>query len=183
MSAVLQKRTFTDVNRMFATCQYRTFANHLRKTERPHRGGLSEIRSGVLITSARNSPPPSASCASRAELSVGVIARLSLFHWRTKAASRAALHREETERLAVVRHPRILPLLATTPPQSCAASLSHMRTILFANATHLLGSFSWSFWRHSSMLFPRTGTLLHSFISSLPQATAAALPFFGLSCA
>ena len=31
------------------------------------------------------------------------------FHRRKKAASRAALHRTETERLAVVRHARILP--------------------------------------------------------------------------
>src|SRR5262249_49757371 len=30
-------------------------------------------------------------------------------HCRRKAASKAALHREETERLAVVRHPRMFP--------------------------------------------------------------------------
>ena len=32
-----------------------------------------------------------------------------LDHCRRKAASKAALHREETERLAVVRHPRMFP--------------------------------------------------------------------------
>ena len=32
-----------------------------------------------------------------------------VFYWRRKAASKAALHRAETERLAAVRHPRILP--------------------------------------------------------------------------
>jgi hypothetical protein len=36
-------------------------------------------------------------------------ASILVFHRRRKAASRAALHRRETERLAVVRHPRILP--------------------------------------------------------------------------
>src|SRR5262249_47725904 len=106
-----------------------------------------------------------------------------VFHWRRKAASRAALHREETKRLAVVRHPRILPWPATTAWQCCAASLSILRTTLFAKSIHLAESFSWLFWRHSSMLFACTGTPLHCFISSLPQANAAALPFFGLFCA
>ena len=105
--------------------------------------------------------------------------RLS-FYWRRKTASRAALHREETDRLAVVKHPRMLPLPATTSGQRCTASLSHLRTILCANAAHRLESFSWSFWTHSSMLFARTGTPPHCFASSLPQATAAALFFIGL---
>ena len=51
----------------------------------------------------------------------------------------AALHRAETDRLAIVRHPRILPWPATTPWQRRAASLSHLRATLFANAVHLSG--------------------------------------------
>src|SRR5262245_22629119 len=65
-----------------------------------------------------------------------------VFYWRRKTASRAALHRRETERRAVVRHPRILPWPATTFWQSCAASLSQLRTTLLVRATHLLESFS-----------------------------------------
>jgi len=109
-------------------------------------------------------------------------ASILVFHWRRKAASRAALHRRETERLAVVRHPRILPWPATTFWQSCAASLSQLRTTLLARATHLLESFSWFFCRHSSMLFAWTGTPLHCLLSSWPHATAV-LVFLGLSCA
>src|SRR5262245_60716361 len=97
---------------------------------------------------------------------------IPVFHWRRKAASRAALHRRETERLAVVRHPRILPRPATTFWQSCAASLSQLRTTLLARPTHLGDSFSWLFCRHSSMLFACTGTPLHCFLSSWPHATA-----------
>jgi hypothetical protein len=77
-------------------------------------------------------------CDPKAGLSVSIIARL---HWRGKTASRAALHPEETEPLAVVRHPRILPLPATTCWQRCTASLSQLRTIWFANAAHPLDSF------------------------------------------
>ena len=102
---------------------------------------------------------------------------------RRKTASRAAVHREETDRLAVVKHSRMLPPPAPTSGQRCTASLSHLRTILFANATHRLESFSWSFWRHSSMLFARTGTPPHCFATSLPQATATSLFFVLLVCA
>ena len=85
----------------------------------------------------------------------------SRFHWRRKAALIAALHREETERLAVVRHSIILPLPATTPWQRRAASLSHMRTTLFANAAHLVETFFSLCWRQMSSLFSCTGTPLH----------------------
>jgi hypothetical protein len=57
-------------------------------------------------------------------------ANRTLVHYRRKAALRAALHRAETAPLAVVRHPRMLPRPATTPWQSCAASLSQLRTTL-----------------------------------------------------
>ena len=96
-------------------------------------------------------------------------------HWRRKAASRAALHRAETERLAVVRHPRMLPWPAMTAWQRCAASLSHLRATLFANAAHLLGNALCSFCRHSSILFACTGTPLQRFNISWPQASAAFL--------
>jgi hypothetical protein len=42
-------------------------------------------------------------------ISGGAAGEARKFHRRKKAASRAALHRAETERLAVVRHARILP--------------------------------------------------------------------------
>jgi hypothetical protein len=39
----------------------------------------------------------------------GGVTKMLNSHQRRKAASRASLHREETERLAFVRHPRRLP--------------------------------------------------------------------------
>ena len=57
-------------------------------------------------------------CSALGDVRFGPIADIATFdvrsctrldHCRRKAASKAALHREETERLAVVRHPRILP--------------------------------------------------------------------------
>jgi hypothetical protein len=100
-----------------------------------------------------------------------------VFHWRRNASSRAALHRRETERLAIVRHPRILPWPATTPWQRRAASLSHLRPILFASAAHLVVSCACSLLRHSSMLFACTGAPLHRFFSSWPQANGCPVFF------
>ena len=67
----------------------------------PPRSGISEIdqtfKSGSLLAARVIRPEPS----------VGVN-RTNFFHRRRKAVSRAALHCEETTRVAVLRHPRML---------------------------------------------------------------------------
>src|SRR5262249_26775465 len=93
-------------------------AGSARRSEPRYRKNTTSPGRTISVTVMSALPPKAAMCVATRDVRFGPIADIATFdvrsctrldHSRRKAASKAALHREETERLAVVRHPRILP--------------------------------------------------------------------------